>query len=149
MAKSPHMRLIANSVHRFLCPDDPTCRMFGVDQYRQRTDAMRQSLLYQSHSHGLQQGIEADKNRFKMVKETKNGKVRIFKILSVSQESKAWVLKNRVCDAPGSWFCPGQYPPALQKILAEKKDFAQLEDFNKGAGGSDGDYTKQYLDNLK
>ena len=34
-------------------------------------------------------------------------------------------------------FVPGQYPPALQKILAEKKDFAQLEDFNnkKGSAG--------------
>jgi dolichyl-diphosphooligosaccharide---protein glycosyltransferase len=54
---------------------------------------------------------------------------------------------NRLCDAPGSWFCPGQYPPALQKILASKKDFQQLEDFNKNAGGDD-EYTKEYFDNL-
>jgi dolichyl-diphosphooligosaccharide--protein glycosyltransferase len=83
------------------------------------------------------------------VYQTKRGKVRIFKVLSVSKESRAWSADpaNRLCDAPGSWFCPGQYPPALQKILAEKKDFAQLEDFNKGA--KDDEYTKQYLENLK
>jgi len=82
--------------------------------------------------------------------ESKHGKVRIFKILSVSTESKKWVAnpKNRICDAPGSWFCRGQYPPALQKILKEKKDFKQLEDFNV-QGEDDSEYTKQYLENLK
>lgn len=69
---------------------------------------------------------------------------------SVSKESKDWVEdpKNRLCDAPGSWFCPGQYPPPLKKILASKKDFQQLEDFNKGNTGGDDEYTKQYLGNL-
>jgi len=153
VAKSPHMRRIANSVYRFLCPNDPTCRAFGVDQTGQPTPDMRASLLYQLHSHQLQAGIEADKNRFKLVYQTERGKVRIFKILSVSKESKAWVRDpaNMLCDAPGSWFCPGQYPPALQKILSEKKDFAQLEDFNKkkAAGEKDdSEYTKKYLENL-
>ena len=78
---------------------------------------------------------------------SKYGKVRIYKIMSVSKESKEWVLNNRVCDAPGSWFCPGQYPPALEKILKEKRDFAQLEDFNRGT--SDEEYQKQYFENLK
>ena len=76
-----------------------------------------------------------------------NKKVRIFKIMSVSKESKEWVEKNRKCDAPGSWYCPGQYPPALEKILKEKKDFAQLEDFNRGE--ADSEYQKQYFENLK
>jgi dolichyl-diphosphooligosaccharide---protein glycosyltransferase len=69
---------------------------------------------------------------------------------SVSTESKEWVENpaNRLCDAPGSWFCPGQYPPPLKKILASKKDFQQLEDFNKNTGGGDDEYTKQYFDNL-
>lgn len=49
------------------------------------------------------------------------------------------------CDA-GGWFCPGNYPPGLQKVLKEKKDFAQLEDFNRGA--SDEEYQKQYFENL-
>jgi dolichyl-diphosphooligosaccharide--protein glycosyltransferase len=70
--------------------------------------------------------------------------------MSVAKESKDWVADpaNRVCDAPGSWFCRGQYPPALEKILKEKKDFKQLEDFN-ARGEDDTEYQKQYLENLK
>lgn len=67
--------------------------------------------------------------------------------MSVSQESKQWVLNNRQCDVPGSWYCPGQYPPALTKILKEKKDFGQLEDFNVKA--TDEEYQRQYFENLK
>jgi len=147
VAKSPHMRRIANSVYRFLCPNDPTCRNFGMDQYGGPTKAIKESLLYQLHSHKLAPGVEADKNRFRLVKTTKHGKVRIFKILSVSESSKQWVLNNRKCDAPGSWFCPGTYPPALQKILGEKKNFRQLEDFN-AEEDHDSEYTKQYFENL-
>jgi len=147
VAKSPHMRRIANSVYRFLCPNDPTCRNFGMDRQGGPTPAIRESLLFQLHSHKIVPGVEADKNRFRHVKVTKHGKVRIFKILSVSESSKEWVKNNRVCDAPGSWFCPGQYPPALQKILNEKKDFRQLEDFNADQD-HDSEYTKQYFENL-
>ena len=55
-------------------------------------------------------------------------KVRIFKVMGVSEKSKAWVADpaNRLCDVPGSWFCPGQYPPALHKLIAKRKDFAQV-----------------------
>jgi dolichyl-diphosphooligosaccharide--protein glycosyltransferase len=79
---------------------------------------------------------------------SENGKVRIYKVQSVSKESKEWVVQNRKCDAPGSWFCPGQYPPALEKIMEEKKDFRQLEDFNRG-GADDAEYQKQYFENLE
>lgn len=108
---------------------------------------MRNSLLYQLHSNGLVDGVEVDKNRFKEVYRTKFSKVRIYRIMSVSKESKEWVKKNKMenCDA-GGWFCPGNYPPGLQKVLKEKKDFAQLEDFNRGA--SDEEYQKQYFENL-
>lgn len=77
--------------------------------------------------------------------------MRIYKILSVSKESKEWVLQNRECDAPGSWFCPGRYPPALKKILAEKRDFAQYEDFNRKDYDRDSQklYQEQYFENLK
>ncbi len=30
LAKSPHLRRIANSVYRHICPGDPTCRAFGI-----------------------------------------------------------------------------------------------------------------------
>merc|ERR1719412_1388452 len=32
LAKSPHMARIANSVYSDVCPGDPTCRAFAVDQ---------------------------------------------------------------------------------------------------------------------
>lgn len=69
-------------------------------------------------------------------------------ILSVAKDSKEWVENNRICDAPGSWYCRGQYPPALTKILAEKKNFKQLEDFNV-KGGDDSEYQKEYFENLQ
>jgi dolichyl-diphosphooligosaccharide---protein glycosyltransferase len=108
---------------------------------------LSESLLYKLHSNGLVPGVRADSNRWKEVFRSKYGKVRIYKILSVSNESKEWVKNNRVCDAPGSWYCPGQYPPALEKILSEKRDFAQLEDFNRKV--TDEEYQKQYFENLK
>jgi dolichyl-diphosphooligosaccharide--protein glycosyltransferase len=79
---------------------------------------------------------------------SKYGKVRIFKILGVSQESKDWVSnpENRLCDVPGSWYCPGQYPPGLRDILSKKTDFAQLEDFNRGQ--KDAQYQKDYFESL-
>jgi dolichyl-diphosphooligosaccharide---protein glycosyltransferase len=85
---------------------------------------------------------------FREVFTSQYGKVRIFKIQSVSLESKKWVENNRKCDAPGSWYCPGQYPPSLRKILSEKRDFKQLEDFNVKEKG-DEEYQKQYFENLK
>merc|ERR1719333_1075692 len=94
---------------------------------------MEASLLYQLHSHQMRPGVSVDSNRFKHVFSSKYGKVRIFKVMSVSQESKDWVADpaNRVCDAPGSWYCTGQYPPAIQPLIAKRKNFAQLEDFNR------------------
>jgi len=146
LAKSPHLKRIANSVYRGLC-SEPTCRSFSMRRGGIPSSQLADSLLYKLHSNGLVRDVQADPNRWKEVFRSKYGKVRIYKILSVSKESKAWVEENRVCDAPGSWFCPGQYPPALEKILAEKKDFAQLEDFNSDT--SDEEYQKQYFENLK
>lgn len=148
VAKSPHMARIANSVYRDICPGDPTCSTFGMTN-QGPTLKMRESLLFKLSTHGQQQDMGADRNRFRQVYTSKHGKVIIFKVMSVSKESKAWVTNrdNMLCDAEGSWYCPGQYPPALQKILKEKKDFAQLEDFNRGT--KDEDYQKQYMENLK
>jgi dolichyl-diphosphooligosaccharide---protein glycosyltransferase len=172
VAKSPHLKRIANSVYRGLC-SEPTCRSFTMRVSRvlwsevvllvsctnldsnffqpqrgnEPSKQLSESLLYKLHSNGLVPGVHADSNRWKEVFRSKYGKVRIYKILSVSNESKDWVKNNRVCDAPGSWYCPGQYPPALEKILTEKRDFAQLEDFNRKV--TDEEYQKQYFENLK
>lgn len=148
IAKSPHLRRIANSVYRGLCAE-PLCSDFGFYSDRTPTPDMSESMLFKLVGAGVHEGVQADKNRFREVYRTKYGKVRIYKILSVSQESKEWAADpaNRLCDAPGSWFCPGQYPPALEKVLKEKKDFKQLEDFN-AKGADDSDYQKEYFERL-
>lgn len=149
LAKSPHLRRIANSVYQGLCRE-PTCNGFGMRGQGQPTKSLSDSLLFKLHSNGLVPGVEADRNRFREVHRSKHGKVRIYKIMSVSKESKQWVIDNRKCDAPGSWFCPGHYPPALEKILEEKRDFAQLEDFNRKEIDKDSQkkYQDEYFKNL-
>ena len=106
---------------------------------------MERSFLYALHGHRIKPGVLVDPQKFEPVYRSKYGKVRIYKILGVSRTSKNWVKENRECDA-GGWFCPGKYPPGLQKILELKKDFAQLEDFNKRE--SDEQYQKEYFENL-
>ena len=149
--QSPHLARIANSVYREHCPRDPSCRAFGViDSKGTPSPMMKRSLLYQLHGHKIREGVEVNPDQFEEVYRSKYGKVRIYKVIGVSEESKAWVKDpaNRLCDAPGSWFCPGQYPPGLNElsIFQRKKDFAQLEDFNRGK--ADDEYTKEYLEAL-
>lgn len=161
---------------------------------------MEASLLYRLHGHNQKQGVQVDPNRFREVFSSKYGKVRIFKILGVSEEvrlrsrgveerrktdvyeikgrrvpptlallltqscssshhfpprplqSKTWVANpdNRDCDVPGGWFCRGVYPPALESVLANKKDFAQLEDFNAKRDEADAEaYQKAYMENMR
>ncbi len=109
---------------------------------------MERSFLYKLHSHRIVEGVEADSEKFEEVYRSKYGKVRIYKLLNIDEESKLWTAdpRNRVCDAPGSWFCRGQYPPALTKVLLKKQDFSQLEDFNRKQ--KDLEYQEQYFKNL-
>jgi len=110
---------------------------------------MARSLLFNLHSNGIAPGAEVDKNRFKEVYNSKHGKVRIYRVMSVSKESKEWVSNNRVCDVPGSWLCRGQYPPGLQKVLKDRKAFKQLEDFNKHSSTeADDEYQRKYFEHL-
>jgi dolichyl-diphosphooligosaccharide--protein glycosyltransferase len=152
LAKSPHLARIANSVYRGHCPNDVTCRQFGfTDNAGTPSAMMAASFLFKLHSHNLHPGIQVDPNRFREVFRSKYGKVRIYKVLGVSQESKEWVANpaNRICDVEGGWFCRGQYPPALQEVLRSKKDFSQLEDFNKKVKDEEDDeYLKQYFEDL-
>jgi len=150
LAKSPHLARIANSVYRDHCPQgDPTCRAFGfVDRQGTASPMMQRSLLYQLHGHQIRPDVSVSEELFTLAYQSKYGKVRIYKIQNVDRNSKEWVQRpeNRVCDVPGSWFCPGQYPPGLSTILGGKQDFAQLEDFNKGT--NDEQYQKDYFDAL-
>ena len=116
MAKSPHLFRIGKSIGH----DTGTVDMheiqskFGVDQYGRPTPLMAQSLLYKLVSF---QGSVSNQ-RFEEVYTSRYRKVRIYKVVNVSDKSKRWAADpaNRVCDAPGSWYCPGQYPPALAKF---------------------------------
>lgn len=51
---------------------------------------------------------------------------------------------NRICDAPGSWYCTGQYPPALWPLIAKRKPFQQLEDFNTVKDEKSRKYVEDY-----
>ncbi|CAJ1453245.1 unnamed protein product [Effrenium voratum] len=138
---SAHFARIGNSVFPDICgAHDPTCSQYTA--YPEPTPMMRESFVYNAVKHKLLPGVQLDPKLFKEVHTTKYGLMRIFKVLNVSEESKAWVAdpKNRICDAPGSWYCVGQYPPALNKLIAKRKNFAQLEDFNRKAEKSD--YTR-------
>jgi len=145
LAKSPHMARIGNSVYRDICPDDPTCSTFGFYSRGQPTPMMRASLLYNLHGHNQVPGVQVNPKLYEEAFTSKYHKVRIFRVLKVSQKSKKWIAdpENRVCDAPGSWYCSGQYPPALKRLIDSRRDFSQLENFNKG--GADKEYTEAYM----
>jgi len=139
---STHFARIGNSVFPDHCGDqDPTCTKYSFLAGGQPSKMMAQSFVYKAVKHG-QDGVQLNPKFFKEVHSTKRGMIRIFQVLNVSQESKDWVANpaNRKCDAPGSWYCVGQYPPALAPLIALRKDFAQLEDFNKK--GEKSAYTK-------
>ena len=146
LAKSPHMARIGNSVYHDICPGDPTCSQFGFYQGGYPTPMMEKCLLYKMVRWG-EPGVPAlDKKRFTHAYTSKYGKVRIFKVMNVSRKSKEWVADpaNRICDAPGSWYCVGQYPPALSSLIAKRKPFAQLEDFNVKKDDASRKYVEEY-----
>mmetsp|Transcript_4198 Transcript_4198/g.9524 ORF Transcript_4198/g.9524 Transcript_4198/m.9524 type:complete len:909 (+) Transcript_4198:99-2825(+) len=143
LAKSPHLARIGNSVFPDHCGDnDPKCNKFSFYSDQSPTPMMAKSLLYKLVMHNVAPGVRVNEALFKEVHTTRHGLMRVYKVMNISQESKDWVAdpKNRICDAPGSWYCVGQYPPALQKLIAKRRNFAQIEDFNKG--GAKSAYTK-------
>ena len=107
---------------------------------------MEKCLLYKTVRYG-EPGVPAlNQKMFTHAFTSKYGKVRIFKIMNVSLKSKKWVADpaNRICDAPGSWYCTGQYPPALQPLIAKRKAFRQLEDFNVAKDEESQKYVDEY-----
>ena len=146
LAKSPHLARIGNSVFHGHCGEDPTCSSFGFFQDRTPTPMMENSLLYKLVSFG-RMGVSVNESLFQHVHTTKYGKVRIYKIRKVSLKSKQWIADpaNRICDAPGSWFCSGQYPPALSSFIASRHNFKQLEDFNVKRDATANKYHEEYM----
>merc|ERR1712216_743149 len=145
-----HFARIGNSAFPDHCgDDDPFCSKFTF--YAGGASApspmMRKSLVYNLYKSGRETGVTANPKLFEEVYNSPRNELRIWKILNVSQESKAWVAnpENRVCDAPGSWYCTGQYPPKLRKFLKKKKAFQQLEDFNRKKDKKADEYNKEYM----
>eukprot|EP00929_Paragymnodinium_shiwhaense_P005743 TRINITY_DN10805_c0_g1_i1.p1 TRINITY_DN10805_c0_g1~~TRINITY_DN10805_c0_g1_i1.p1 ORF type:complete len:801 (-),score=145.24 TRINITY_DN10805_c0_g1_i1:50-2452(-) len=134
LAKSPHMMRIANSVYNDLCPGDPKCSAFGFGRDGKPTAMMSQSLLYKLAEHNTGD-VHVNASLFREAYTSQHGLVRIFEVLNVCPVSKAWTLnpRNRRCDAEGSWYCPGSYPPALHSFFDKRQAFRQLEDFNAAA----------------
>lgn len=119
LGKSPHMARIGSSVFPYICPNDPMCTHFGFYGDRKPTPSMAASLLYKLHSHGIEAGVTADTTLWQEVHRSKYGLVRTYKVLNVHKKSRQWHADpaNRKCDAPGSWYCPGQYSPYLIKAM--------------------------------
>jgi len=145
LAKSPHLARIGNSVYPGHC-SDPTCSMFGFHQDRSPTPMMANSLLFKLCMAG-QMGVRVNETYFQHMYTSKYGKVRIYKVRKVSLKSKKWIADaaNRVCDAPGSWYCTGQYPPALTSFISKRRDFKQLEDFNVKGDAHSKQYHEEYM----
>jgi len=162
LAKSPWMARIGNSVYNDICPNDPLCEKFGFKSgpgfegddrnpsSKEPTPMMARSLLYNLHMAGQRPGVGPDPSLFEEAYTGRHGLIRIFKVLNISQESKAWAADpaNRVCDAPGSWYCTGRYPPAreLQEVLEKRTDFQQLEDFNRKKNSRQEKQNQEYLE---
>jgi len=146
LAKSPHLARIGNSVYPGHC-SDPTCSQFGfTSQERAPTPMMAKSLLYKLCSHG-QKGVTVNETYFKHAFSSKYGKVRIYQVKAVSRKSKEWVAdpQNKLCDAPGSWYCVGQYPPAIKEFINSRRDFKQVEDFNVKKDDHAKKYHEEYM----
>ena len=115
LGKSPHIARISSSVYPDICPNDPLCFSFSFHPDGSPTKSMAASMLYKMHSHNVVPGVHVNPNYFQEVYTSQYGLLRIFKVLNISQESKAWCAdpRNYACDHPGSWYCPGQYPPGF------------------------------------
>uniref|UniRef100_A0A7S3B345 dolichyl-diphosphooligosaccharide--protein glycotransferase n=1 Tax=Haptolina ericina TaxID=156174 RepID=A0A7S3B345_9EUKA len=150
LAKSPHLARIGNSVFPGHC-SDPTCSQFGFTAGGPNgggnpTPMMSKSLLYKLCQYG-RPGVTLNDTYFQHAYTSKYGKVRIFKVRKVSKKSKDWIAnpENRLCDAPGSWYCNGQYPPALQEFVNSRRAFKQLEDFNVKQDAHSKKYQEEYM----
>jgi len=144
MGKAAHFARIANSVYPEHCgDDDPMCNRFGFNDDGTPTPWMADSFVYKAVHHKMKPGVELNPKYFKEVHTTKYGYMRIYKVRNISRESRDWVEDpaNKLCDAPGSWYCVGQYPPALKPLIEKKRNFKQLEDFNRQDGEKSA-YTK-------
>jgi dolichyl-diphosphooligosaccharide--protein glycosyltransferase len=119
LAKMPHVARIASSVYDGICDGDQICRAFSFNPRGNSAPhpKVKQSLLFNLVMHKRHQDAKLDTRYFEEVFSSKYGLLRVFKVKNVDMKSRAWLADpaNRKCDRPGSWYCPGVYPPAIQK----------------------------------
>ena len=118
LAKSPHMARIGTSVYgdRIGCH----ASQFYMERDGTPSDCMRESILWRMHQQRFDETIEP-LELFEEAYTTKHRMVRIYKVLKVSEESKAWrAAKGIEC---ASEEC---YPPELASTLALKESFQQI-----------------------
>jgi len=118
LAKSPHMARIGASVYadRIGCGASE----FYMDREGKPSACMAASILYRMHSYRFDPSQPA-LTKFEEAYTSTNRMVRIFKVLDISEESKAWrAAKGVEC---ASEEC---YPPALAETLKLKQSFKQL-----------------------
>lgn len=132
---SRHFARIGNSVYNGHCKDGPSCGSWATNdkKWTSVSPMVEKSLVWNlcKNMHNA-----ASYNQyFELAYETQHSFMTIWKVKNVSESSKEWLADpaNRDCDAPGSWYCTGNYPPVKpwQALLERRKSFAQLEDFNK------------------
>jgi len=118
VGKSSHMARIANSAFPGHC-EEITCDQFGVFRNGVPAPMMRDSLVWYINRPGTGYDTTIGDRLYKVVHESAHGRIRIAQVKKVSKKSKAWSAnpQNRKCDAPGSWYCPGEYPPLLRQLL--------------------------------
>mmetsp|Transcript_24377 Transcript_24377/g.47951 ORF Transcript_24377/g.47951 Transcript_24377/m.47951 type:complete len:781 (+) Transcript_24377:52-2394(+) len=143
--KSIHLARIGNSVYSGLC-GDAVCSDFARTKDG-ATPRMADSLIYKMHGHGEKEGVSIDTKLWTPVYTSKYRKVKIYKVKKVNKKSRKWSAEpsNRKCDAPGSWYCTGDYPPKFQKFIKDKKDFAQIENFNVKKDAAAQRYQEEYM----
>ena len=113
LAKSAHMARIGTSVFGGHCAE-PDCDEFGMHADGRPSAMMQDALIYRL----VAKRFDAS-DGYEEAHVSPRGLVRIVRVRDVSLASKAWATDpaNRRCDAPGSWYCPGSYPPALAALL--------------------------------
>jgi len=108
IAKSPHMARIAGSIYPHVLPND-----FYLSREGEPSPMMEASLLWRLYGWRFDDKVEP-LQYFEEAYTSEHRMVRIYKVLDISRESKAWRERH----GPG-------YPPALQPILNQSTAFRQ------------------------
>eukprot|EP00927_Polykrikos_kofoidii_P023245 TRINITY_DN21477_c0_g1_i1.p1 TRINITY_DN21477_c0_g1~~TRINITY_DN21477_c0_g1_i1.p1 ORF type:complete len:1391 (-),score=209.07 TRINITY_DN21477_c0_g1_i1:87-4259(-) len=118
LGKAHHMAKTADVVYPGHCPET-SCEEYGVRVDGKPAPMMATSLMYHLIATGQKDKKFVNTLNFREAYLSAHGKVRIVQVLNTAADSAEWSAdpSNRRCDAPGSWYCPGQYPPRLRELL--------------------------------